>query len=796
MSWLAPSVVKAQPPVWLGPPTIQPNGTTVRMPQSRPVSRKSKLQMSIDSRWANNYGYRPVSVTVTSQQPATADRLITVRLNTSGWSWQKNRLSVEEDFELPMGKTSVTTTIACPQYQLDGRFFWWEVWVDGVRDNDLSLDEDDSRNTAMVAFNPGAQGGVNCLVVRNSGPGVGSSRSLVATNSGEFQILSVSTNELPREWIELTCFDVVALDLNALRSLPQAAPEAFQALQRWTRAGGQLWISDVGQNLENLAELSKLLHLQASIVQFDDDLLAEGITMVEKGKATEAVWRPVQFLDGNPEGQVVTFMDVNTGELRSETDPDVIAQLQNDPNFVTQDQQVAPLAAPAPDPDPSRRRGRRRETDSGKWFVEQRMGFGVVRALRGPNELALFAQGRLVPTVTPQGIVVESPVGQPGMGGLIADAGMDPATGQLAGRMAPALGMNLRSTHKWDQRHGMTPDNANFEFANLLVPGVGLAPVTEFRVLITLFVLLIGPANYWFLKRFRRMHLLVLTVPLAALLTTAALFAYAILADGFSTTVRAHSLTTLDQRTGEAACWSRLSYYSGMAPGEGLTLPADVAAYPIIPGWNEGNINADTGGERELLWEPTEAKLTRGWLRSRTPTQLLTVRARKSPHTLELLSANGKLRATNKLGTTIEFVLALDAEGNFFAGENLPADSRGELIPIARDQAVRRFRDLVRAHQPEAPAALSAPDSDFMLMQRRQQMRQFRRSGFQYANERLSTNLAGQMLLDLTEQSGTNLPLDLPSNSYVAITETGPEVAIGMAGVEEDESFHVIVGQL
>ena len=63
---------------------------------------------------------------------------------------------------------------------------------------------------------------------------------------------------------------------------------------------------------------------------------------------------------------------------------------------------------------------------------------------------------------------------------------------------------------------------------------------------------------------------MVLTVPLAAAITTLALFAYAILADGFETRVRAHSFTTLDQRTGEAACWSRLSYYSGLAPGHGL----------------------------------------------------------------------------------------------------------------------------------------------------------------------------------------------------------------------------------
>jgi hypothetical protein len=288
----------------------------------------------------------------------------------------------------------------------------------------------------------------------------------------------------------------------------------------------------------------------------------------------------------------------------------------------------------------------------------------------------------------------------------------------------------------------------------------------------------------------------VLTVPLAALVTTAALFGYAILADGFSTAVRVHSFTTLDQRTGEAACWSRLSYYSGLAPGEGLTMPADVAVYPIIPGWNEGNIHADLGGEKELLWEPNEAKLTRGWLRSRTPTQFLTVRARKSPYSLELLSANGKMWAANKLGSAVEFLLVIDDEGKLFACENhLAAESRGELQPIERVAAIRRLRDLVAQNQPEAPVALSAPDSDFVLMQRRQQMRSYRRSGFQYGSERLSTNLPSEMLAELVGLSSGRSALALPPRSYIAITETGPEVALGMTGAEEEDSFHVIVGQ-
>src|SRR5262249_50379002 len=118
-----------------------------------------------------------------------------------------------------------------------------------------------------------------------------------------------------------------------------------------------------------------------------------------------------------------------------------------------------------------------------------------------------------------------------------------------------------RTTRRWEGRHGLTPDTASREFAQLLVPDVGLAPVLEFQILITLFVFVIGPINYWLLKRFGRLFLIVLTVPLAAAITTAGLFAYAILSDGFGTTVRVRSFTSIDQRTGESACWSRLSYY-------------------------------------------------------------------------------------------------------------------------------------------------------------------------------------------------------------------------------------------
>jgi hypothetical protein len=361
-------------------------------------------------------------------------------------------------------------------------------------------------------------------------------------------------------------------------------------------------------------------------------------------------------------------------------------------------------------------------------------------------------------------------------------------------REPTALSLALRSTSRWDERHGMTPEESNVDFAKLLVPGVGLAPVTEFQVLITLFVLVIGPANFWLLKRFRRLHLLVLTVPIAAIVTTVGLFAYAVLSDGFGTKVRAHSFTKLDQRSGDVASWSRLSYYSGFAPGDGLNVPSDMAMYPVVPGWNESGIDTSIGASRELLWEPNEAKLTRGWLRSRTPTQYLAIRSGKSPRKLELLAARDMMRATNRLGADIEFVLAIGDDEELFVGENISSGVRTNLKPIARNVAVRRLRELVVKHTPQAPDALADADSEFAEMQRRQWRRNYGSYNSSYGSERLGNNLAHDALARLAGQDGA-IALQLPPRSYVAVTKTGMDVAFGVPDVTELASFHVIVGK-
>jgi hypothetical protein len=175
----------------------------------------------------------------------------------------------------------------------------------------------------------------------------------------------------------------------------------------------------------------------------------------------------------------------------------------------------------------------------------------------------------------------------------------------------------------WLIRHGFSPSEGNSDFSNWLVPGVGQAPVVEFQVLITLFVLAIGPLNYWLLQRSGRLHLLVVTVPLGALLLTGGLLLYGIISDGFYTKVRIHSVTLLDQQQGEAVTQSRLSYYASLSPADGLRFRDTTAIYSINPSYSD-RFAMNSGQPRlELRWREQQ-HLSRGWLRSRTPTQYFT----------------------------------------------------------------------------------------------------------------------------------------------------------------------------
>ena len=205
----------------------------------------------------------------------------------------------------------------------------------------------------------------------------------------------------------------------------------------------------------------------------------------------------------------------------------------------------------------------------------------------------------------------------------------------------------------WQARHGLEPDKQNPSFWNLLIPGIGLPPVNAFRILITLFVVVVGPLNFWLLRRIGRPQYLLLTVPGSAAIATLGLFFFAVFSDGLSTRVRARSFSVIDQTSGDEVSWARLSYYAGMRPSGGLQFGANTIVLPL-----PGSIG-DLASERDMEWSGGQS-LSHGWLNARTPTQYLTVSSRPTKRRVDVDATDGRVTVTNHLGVRITRLFVMD----------------------------------------------------------------------------------------------------------------------------------------
>jgi hypothetical protein len=341
------------------------------------------------------------------------------------------------------------------------------------------------------------------------------------------------------------------------------------------------------------------------------------------------------------------------------------------------------------------------------------------------------------------------------------------------------------SSTRWTSRNGTAPDAGNPQFNDLLIADVGLPPIRTYRVLITLFVVLIGPVNYWLLRRSGRLYLFLFTVPLAALLTSLGLLGYALMSDGLVSRLRARSLTVLDQRAGEATSRARLSYYVGLTPSNGLMFPQDTLVTPLelVP-TTSGN-----GRNRYADWNDQQ-HLTRGWLSARTPTQLTTARANHSEIGIDVSASDkGARQVHNRLGVRIQHLLVFDEDGGWHQAADVGAGERMALEALSaellRNTAATRFGKLLSAHAPAPPEGMDFSGNDQWLWFGRAYTN-YQSSGVDPTGSRLERNL-DRLRAEILQHV-------LAPRSYVAIVDHPAEVITGLEGLTETQSLHVIQG--
>ncbi|MEX0818295.1 MAG: hypothetical protein WD070_01845 [Pirellulaceae bacterium] len=343
----------------------------------------------------------------------------------------------------------------------------------------------------------------------------------------------------------------------------------------------------------------------------------------------------------------------------------------------------------------------------------------------------------------------------------------------------------------WYQRHGLSFHRDNPRYWNLLIPGVGAAPVTSFLVLISLFVIVIGPVNYFMLGRRRKLYLLLLTVPLGAGVVTTALFTYALINDGLGVRVRARSLTRIDQSNGRTVSWSRQSYYAGLAPSTGMSFPSDAAVYPIDhrPTGRYGQPK-DLG--RHIRWDD-EQRLAEGYLNSRSTAQVIVIESRDTSLGIDVsepASGSTTIRVTNRLGVDIDQLLIRLSDNRSLACGQLPIGESLPLDAIDEKDFPKRWNKLFAAQRPQFPIGF-----DPNQVENASAIFGNSNRWWQQVDRGLPEPTTATSILERGLRTIGNLKLDaMQPRSYIAIVRQAPNVSLGIESVAEEASFHVVSG--
>lgn len=333
---------------------------------------------------------------------------------------------------------------------------------------------------------------------------------------------------------------------------------------------------------------------------------------------------------------------------------------------------------------------------------------------------------------------------------------------------------------RWTYRNGITSRSGHQEFLHFMVPGISGVPVVAFLLLITVFSVVIGPVNYFYLNRKKRLYLLILTIPAIAFITSLSLFGYSLIAHGFSTKSRIRSLMTVDQQAAESIIDTRVSYYSGLAPSGGLQFQADTAVYTIWPQQDNDGMESGT-----VDWT-NQQSLENGWLKSRTRTQFKTVSVRDERGRLTLSPPNGSsMDVANGFEFDLEQLLVRGTDGKLYYGKRVRADSKATL-KIATSEQMSEISNVIRENQPALPDNYDPNNSSFSNSRRY--------GGYGYSGNELhpqfSRSLSERSISALT----SSFEGELGDRQYFGIFSENPDVPIGLNRTSERSSLFLLLG--
>ena len=719
---------------------------------------KSGLLVKIDTHWLDGNGYRPVRVRVSPipAGPAPADRSIRVTLSPRDWQARTKRATVTATIELAQGDRFSQETIAVPQHE-EWSSIDVEVREDGVELKDLSQKRLNIPRRSPNAWSeavptilfidsdvptwpvnasqrrmPSPPAGVNAT---NTLPDIRSIASRLPTGSGYAEDRS---SDDPSKAIEDREILRILRDLPRLEMVPPA-----DLPDRWINLTGVDITFISKRDLELLSSKfpQKWEALRAWLAT-GTVLCVTGTTIEEAALAElESILavRPLAKSDRELRGWAIpdkkNYAD-RIFALKSHYPNSIYARPFGNSSFQLQQSKTEKEEeAPAQEPPQARP------------FVWRGVGSGQLVAISDQQHFV-----------------------------------SDPQTWCWL--------LNSLSAQKWMwyRRHGFSMYRENADYWKLLIPNVGEAPVNSFLLLISLFVVVIGPINYFLLQRSGRLYLLPVTVPAGAILITLGLLAYALLTDGLSVRARARSVTEIDQNSGRAVAWSRQTYYAGMAPAGGIAFPVDAAVYPVE--FRPRNRFIQTDRRWHTVWG-TEQRLAAGFLPSRTTTQFLVVESRPTKAGLDIeMNDDGSLGVTNRLGSELLRLLIRDDSGAYHEGHRLSASGSAVLQKVKPDEVSEPWNVWFTQNMPRYPQGF-----DPFQMENAAEIFPISRASGSGVDSSLPKPTFDSSLFESRLARLRQDFHNLEPRTYLAIVKSSPEVSLGTEQADEQASVHTVLGR-
>ncbi len=294
------------------------------------------------------------------------------------------------------------------------------------------------------------------------------------------------------------------------------------------------------------------------------------------------------------------------------------------------------------------------------------------------------------------------------------------------------------------------------------IPGVGTPPVQVFLGAISMFVILVGPVNYFWLRRRGQLYRMLWITPLVALLVTAGLVVYSFSQEGFRVQAKAVSFTWTDGSRGDTITWAHQIMYTPLPPRE-LVFPADtlVMWYPL----------REQGGW--FSWE-NQQRFQGGWIIPRQLVPLFTVRVRRQQPPLTLHKrSDGQLEVHNHLEVPLRWVIIKESSEKVWVVSHLSAGERKTLTPADPTPICLQMQQTIQRHlQGVVTGPLPAP-------------RSISRQWPDVVYDSLGT------LSEMLTQGARGLP----AGTWVAASEHNLQVPFGVS-VNQRDSLHIWAGRL